>query len=196
MSGKILLLNGPSSCGKSTLAQALQASLPLPFWHYSTDHLAAANVLPWARIKSSEFPWSTLRQQFFAGFHRSIPALAAAGNHLIVEHIVETQAWMNRLLVLLADFDVFFIGIHCPLEELERRERQRGDRRIGETRADFKVTHTFGRYDFECSSLEAPDIMAAQIARAWAARGQPNAFATMLHQLQNDGRAVYPRCGH
>ena len=184
MSGKILLLNGASSCGKSTLAQALQRSLPLPVWHYSIDHLNAANVLPQARIESGEFPWPTLRQQFFDGFHRSIPALAGAGNHLIVEHIVETQAWMNRLLALLADFDVFFIGIHCPLQELERRERQRGDRRIGETRADFEVIHTFGRYDFECSSFEAPDIVAAQVASAWAARSHPSAFATMFRELQ------------
>jgi chloramphenicol 3-O-phosphotransferase len=28
--------------------------------------------------------------------------------------------------------DVFFVGVHCPLRELKRRERQRGDRRPGE----------------------------------------------------------------
>ena len=44
--GKIILLNGASSSGKSTLAQALQASLDEPSWHYSIDHLLAANVLP------------------------------------------------------------------------------------------------------------------------------------------------------
>jgi chloramphenicol 3-O phosphotransferase len=185
MSGKIILLNGASSSGKSTLAQALQAQLPLPFWHYSIDHLIAAKVLPGARIDSGEFPWANLRQQFFEGFHRSIPALAAAGNNLVVEHIVETEAWMHRLLHLLGGFDVFFVGVHCPLEELERRERLRGNRRIGEARADFAVTHTFGSYDFECSATNGVDRVAPQVTAAWVARGPSSAFVKMLHGLRD-----------
>jgi len=181
MPGKIILINGASSSGKSTLAQALQKQLPLPFWHYSIDHLIAAKVLPGARIDSGEFAWPTLRPAFFEGFHRSIPALAAAGNNLIVEHIVETQAWMDRLLNLLADLDVFFVGVHCPVEELERRERRRGNRRIGEARADFEVTHTFGSYDFECSSVEEVGLVAPRVTAAWVARARPSAFARMLH---------------
>ena len=94
MTGKVILLNGASSAGKSTLASALQQQLPLPFWHYSIDHLAFARVLPHA---SGEFPWPTQRQQFFQGFHRSVHAFAAAGNNLIVEHITETESWTVRL---------------------------------------------------------------------------------------------------
>jgi chloramphenicol 3-O phosphotransferase len=179
MPGNIILLNGASSSGKSTLAGALQSVLPLPFWHYSIDHLLEARVLPSARIKSGEFPWTGLRQQFFEGFHNSIPALAQAGNHLVVEHIVESRECMNRLLFLLADFDVFFVGLHCPLEELERRERERGNRRIGEAKADAEVTHTFGLYDHECSSTDSTTEMAARVAAAWAVRTSPSAFTRM-----------------
>lgn len=183
MPGKIILLNGASSSGNSTLARALQERLPLPFWHYSIDHLNAAKVLPRNRIDSGEFPWPSLRQPFFEGFHRSLPALAAGGNHLVVEHIVETKEWMHRLLRLLAGHDVFFVGVHCPLPELERRERLRGDRRIGEARADFEVTHTFGRYDHECSSVEPGDGVVARIIEAWMAREQPSAFDAMHREL-------------
>jgi hypothetical protein len=35
--------------------------------------------------------------RFFAGFHRCLPALAAAGNDLIVEHIIEFRAWRSDL---------------------------------------------------------------------------------------------------
>jgi chloramphenicol 3-O phosphotransferase len=55
MSGKIILLNGASSSGKSTLASALQNNLEEPFWHYSIDHLIAAKILPSARIKRGDF---------------------------------------------------------------------------------------------------------------------------------------------
>lgn len=181
MPGKIILLNGASSSGKSTLARALQAALPEPFWHFSIDHLLfAANVLPQQRIDSGEFPWRQLRPAFFEGFHRSIPAFAIAGNNLIVEHIVETQAWMERLLTLLETLDVFFVGLHCPLPELERRERHRGNRRIGDARADFMVTHAFGQYDFEVSSTDPTERNSEAVVKAWLIRQRPGAFEQML----------------
>ncbi len=54
-------------------------------------------------------------------------AFAVAGNDLIVEHVVEFQSWYDDCVRLLNDFDVFYVGIHCPIKELERREKMRGD---------------------------------------------------------------------
>ncbi len=177
--GKIILLNGASSAGKSSLARALQRQLDEPFWHWSIDHLLAAGVLPRERIASGEFGWATLRPAFFEGFHRSIPSLAAAGNNLIVEHIVETQAWMQRLVELLAPFDVFFVGVRCPLDELERRERERGDRRLGSAREDDATTHAFGEYDHEVETTVPTDELASRLLRAWCDRTRPGSFARM-----------------
>jgi chloramphenicol 3-O phosphotransferase len=177
--GKIILLNGASSSGKSTLARELQATLDIPFWHISIDHLRAAQVLPKTRIESGEFSWREMRPSFFEGFHRCLPALSGAGNNLIVEHIVETSDWMNRLLRLLAHLDVFFVGVHCSLSELERRERERGDRRIGEAKSDYETTHTFGIYDFEVNTTEPLDRNVEKIIFAWRARQRPSAFETM-----------------
>lgn len=186
MPGKIILLDGASRAGKSTLAAALQHRLPLPFRHHSIDHLRVASVLPWARIASGEIAWSLLRGPFFEGFHRSVAAFADAGNNLLLEHIVETEEWMLRQVRLLAGFDVFCVGIHCLLEELERRERQRGDRQHGEARADFAVVHTFGSYDFELPSTEDADAMAARVVAAWQARASPGAFTKMLRGGKSD----------
>jgi len=180
--GKIILLNGASSSGKSTLARGLQATLAEPFWHVSVDHLHAAGILPKARIKSREFPWPTLRPQFFDGFHRCLPVLAEAGNNLIVDHIVETEDWMRQLLDLLGRFDVFFVGLHCPLAELERRERERGDRRIGEARHDYETTHGFGIYDFEVDTTRPPDHNVDAVVTAWNDRQPPAAFAKMARR--------------
>jgi len=182
MSGKIILLNGASSSGKSTLANALQAQMAEPFWHISIDHLLAAGVLPQLRIDSGEFPWQQARPAFFDGFHRCIPALADAGNNLIVEHIVETEAWMRKLLNLLEHLDVFFVGVHCPLLELERRERARGDRRIGEARADFETAHTFVSYDFEVNTTVSVDSNVVELIAAWKSRTHPGSFARMAQQ--------------
>lgn len=183
MSGKIILLNGASSSGKSTLARRLQAALDEPFWHFSIDHLIAANVLPKKRVGGGEFSWQDLRSPFFEGFHRCIPALSEAGNNLIVEHIIETEVWMHRLLRLIGQLDVFFVGVHCPLPELERREFERGDRRIGEARADYETTHGFGEYDFEVASTLPNDQNVDALIAAWMSRKRPSAFERMAHRM-------------
>lgn len=51
-----------------------------PFWRDSIDHLLGAGSLPRARIDAGDFDWQHLRLPFFAGFHATLPALAAAGN--------------------------------------------------------------------------------------------------------------------
>mgnify|MGYP001171536321 CR=1 FL=1 len=189
MSGSVILLNGASSSGKSTIAHAAQSVLSKPFWHYSIDHLLEARVLPQVRIDSGEFPWSGLRPSFFEGFHRSIPALAQAGNNLLVEHIIETNEWMDRLLDLLAEHDVFFVGVHCPLAELECRELERGNRRIGEARADFAVAHMHCEYDLELDGTKPRELLGQELAAAWQGRGAHGALSRMVARRRAGGAA-------
>ena len=180
MNGKIILVNGASSSGKSTLCRALQASAEEPLWHFSIDHFRNSGVLPTQRIENGDFSWSEMRAAFFEGFHGCLPALAAAGNNLIVEHIIETNAWMRRLVRLLDSFDVFFVGLHCALSELERRELQRGDRRPGEARQDYSVVHTFCTYDIEIDTIQALEVNVNAVIKAWRSRTRPSAFDRMI----------------
>jgi len=177
--GKIILINGASSAGKSTLARSLQQKLPEPFWHWSFDHLRESNALPMARIRNGEVDWTRMRPAVFDGFHRSLPAFAKAGNNLIVDHIIEQEQWRADLVRLLAPFDVFFVGVHCPLPELERRERQRGDRRPGEARPDFHTVHRVTEYDFAIDATQPNEGNVAGLITAWQARRRPTAFERM-----------------
>jgi len=177
--GRIILVNGASSAGKTTLCRALQARIDAPFWHWSIDHFRTG-VLPWERVKSGEFAWPSLRPAFFDGFRRCLPALAGAGNNLIVEYIVETREWMSDLLHHLEPHDVFFVGVHCPLDELERRERARGDRRPGEARRDYETAHLHCTYDLEVDGTADVGANADAVLCAWRERRAPSAFRRML----------------
>ena len=177
--GKIILINGASSSGKSTLARQLQQTLPIPFWHFSFDHLRDSNALPMERVRSGEFDRSAMRPAVFDGFHRCLPVLAEAGNNLIVEHIVENEMWMSDLVKLLTGLDVFFVGVHCPLPELERRERERGNRRVGEARTDYQIVHGFAEYDLEIDSMQPCQTNVNTLVDAWECRQSPSAFERM-----------------
>jgi chloramphenicol 3-O phosphotransferase len=172
--GRIIFLNGASSSGKSTLAKALQDALDEPFLHVSSDHLVAAGVLPRRRDDGGPFDWwHQVRPRFFAGFHRCIQALAVAGNDLIVDHVIEFPAWRRDLAGLLAGLDVYLIGVHCGVEEIDRRERERANRRIGEGRTHVTIDgiHTFGPYDLEVDTTAGISReLVASILQAWRHR--------------------------
>ena len=164
--GRIIFLNGTSSAGKSTFAKALRLRLEPQFHYYASDQLADAGFRP--LDKDVGYRW---RQAFFDGFHRSIPAFANVGIDLLVEHIVEEQSWADDLKALLAPFDVFWVGAHAPTAEIERRERLRGNRQIGEGLYHLK-THSFCQYDIEIDTMQPLDHNVEKVVVAWKDRFQ------------------------
>lgn len=178
--GKIILLNGASSAGKSTLARAIRAQAEVPFWHISSDQFVESDMLAGRKAEGGPFAWTVQRPMFFQAFHRCLPAIASTGNNIVIDHVIEFDTWLRELVVLLAAYDVFFVGVRCPLAELERRERERGDRMLGEAHDHDLVVHTFGPYDLEIDSPAAtPEDHAAHILAAWQARATPSAFQRM-----------------
>ena len=173
--GKIILINGASSAGKSTLAAAVRDQLPETFLRFSFDLFIDSYALP--KVEKSE--WQRIRPAVFAGYHRCWPALAGAGNNLVIDHIIEEQEWRDDLLDLLTGFDVFCVGLHCSLEELERRELARGDRGAGDARRDFESVHKFMIYDLELNSEEALENNVRLLVNAWQKRARPSAFDKM-----------------
>lgn len=172
-SGKIIVLNGASSAGKSTPARAVQAEIDEPFLCFSLDFFFFRDeVLPRRFSEGGAFAWEQMRPQIFEGYFRCLPALLSAGNNLVVDYIIESQQQWDRLSELLRPFDLFLVGVHCPLEELERRERARGDRRAGDAARDLLSVHTFTSYDLEVDSRQPVAENAHQIVQGWRTRSR------------------------
>lgn len=165
--GRIIILNGTSSAGKSTLAKALRTAIGEPFCYYASDQLADAGFRADKRLAPRDE-----RARFFDGFHRSIGAFAEAGNDLLIEHIVEEAAWWSQLQTILRPFDVFWVGVHAPLAEIERRERERGNRSIGEAAYHLK-THDYCSYDVEVDTTLPQEEVLSTILEGWRNRSKP-----------------------
>lgn len=175
--GKLIFVHGASSSGKSTLARGIQAKISEPFWHISIDHLRDSGVLPTGRFKTGEFDWRASRQKFFDGFHNSLAAYAAAGNNLVLEHILDGEGWFDSLAELFEPFDVFFVGVHCPLALLIEREEARRDRPKGSAEQDFHTIHAGKTYDVEVHTDREAAANVDLVLAAWAHRGDPEASA-------------------
>jgi chloramphenicol 3-O phosphotransferase len=188
--GTILLLNGTSSAGKSSIARALQVQLEIPALHVGIDHFLS--MLPGAYVGEGPpftpqvldgFRWvqppanaaargiairaGPFGQQLIAGFHRAVAALAATGLNLIVDEVLLEPHWLLDWLAVLAGYPTLFVGVYCPLVETERRERARGDQTVGQARAQFSVVHAHGAYDVEVDTAQqSPAACARQIVQA------------------------------
>ncbi len=178
--GTIILINGPSSSGKSTLALAVQQQFDIPFIRFSFDLFLDTHALPMEQIRQGRFAWDAIRPCVFTGLHQCVQALATAGNHLIFDHIIESQTWLDHLLQTLAGLDVFFVGLHCSVPELERRERQRGGRGSGDARRDVQTVHRFTTYDLELNAENAVEANATRVIEAWKHRTRPSAMDNMI----------------
>jgi chloramphenicol 3-O phosphotransferase len=181
--GKVIIINGPSSSGKTTLALALQKQFDIPFIRFSFDLFLDHKAFPLDQIRDGRFSWDLMRPAVFRGIHQCLPALATAGNNIIFDHIIETKPWLHNLISLISDLDVFFVGLHCSLAELERREVQRGDRRTGEARQDFETVHSITSYDLELNCENTLDDNVAMLIQRWKERERPSALDRILEEI-------------
>ena len=182
--GKIIIINGPSSSGKTTLALALQKQLDIPFIRFSFDLFLDHKAFPMEGIRNGTFSWEAMRPSVFRGLHQCLPALATAGNNILFDHIIETREWLHHLISLVSELDVFFVGLHCSLPELERREIERGNRRTGEARQDFESVHSITSYDLELDSENLLEDNVARLIQAWKGRKRPSALDRMIEEMK------------
>ncbi len=153
--GKIIILNGTSSSGKTSLLKALQKMLAEPYLEAGIDKfiwmLPSRYLDPplWDEVLGLAREAGPLGHLLASGMHRSLAELSRAGLNVLADHVLVEPSWVRECADLLADLPASLIGIRCPLEVLEQRERDRRDRTLGQARAQFERIHAHGIYDFE-----------------------------------------------
>ncbi|MEU9737399.1 AAA family ATPase [Streptomyces sp. NPDC048002] len=183
--GRIIFLNGTSSSGKSSVARELLDVLDDGvFFHLAVD---AFNAMRSKRELGAQELDAALRRTRM-GFHRSIAAMAGAGNDIVVDHVLSEPWRLLDCLTVLRPEDVLFVGMHCPLDELTRREQARGDRPAGLAAHQYDLVHRHGDYDLECdTSTASPRECAQQIKDFLPHRPSPTAFTRLRQRYLADG---------
>jgi chloramphenicol 3-O phosphotransferase len=181
MTARIVLLNGPGSVGKSSIAKALQRIASPPMLHVAMD--AFLEMLPPGTFGDPEFyrfettiedghrvtavKAGPVMDRLLRGMRRSVAAMAADGLDVVVDDVF----WGDELAdyrALLAPFDFHAVSLVAPLEVLEERERARGDRDLGLARWQFGRIAAGPAFDLTIdTSRGAPDECAALIKRTF-----------------------------
>lgn len=180
MSARIVILNGVGSVGKGSTAKALQAIASVPFLHVSMDTFF--DMLPEGMIGhpdgvvfeaaaregelSVAIRTGPVMKRAMRGMRHAIAAMARQGNDLIVDDVMLGRGEGQEYRDLLASFEIRFVGLFAPLDVLEARERQRGDRLIGLARWQFDRVHDGVSYDLEIDTSTASPIDCARRIKA------------------------------
>ena len=174
----IILLNGVGSVGKSSIAKALQTITGEPFLHVEMD--AFLNMMPerfwdhrdgltFETVQQDGKPAVVIKsgpvaERTFRGMRHAIAAMARQGNNLIVDDVM-LEDEMTEYAALLSDFTLYVVGVFAPLEVLEARERQRGDRLIGLARWQYDRAHRGKRYDLKLDTSTATPMDCAELIK-------------------------------
>lgn len=174
--GVVSFLNGTTCSGKSTIAKALQATLDGVWIRMGIDdfNLKLRDAIADGR---ADLEMAAVHQRLVRGFHRAVAGYASAGNNVIVDHVLGEHWRLDDCLTVFSGLRVTFVGVHCPLPELERREKERSNRRAGSAARQFPLVHAHGLYDVEVNSDEkSPAACARHIAGRLVDEATPTAF--------------------
>lgn len=185
--GTIILLNGTSSSGKTSIVKALQDVLEEPFLDAGIDRFIW--MLPrryldrplWDEVLGLAKEAGSVGHRLMSGMHQCIAALSRAGNNVVADHVLVEQRWLEECTRLFSELPALFVGVRCPLEVLEQREAARADRTLGQARAQYNLVHAHGIYDLEVDTSKSdPEACALQIKRRLEQGGTPHAFQRLL----------------
>ncbi|MEV7344217.1 AAA family ATPase [Streptomyces sp. NPDC093544] len=179
--GTVILLNGTSSSGKSSIARELLDVLDGTWFHMPVD--AFHSMRGGSEIADEDLQAEIDRTA--KGFHRSVAGMAAGGNNLVVDHPLSRRWRLLDLLGLLVPEDTVLVGVRCPLPELERRESERGDRQPGLAAMQYGEVHSHELHDLDVdTSLHNPRECALRVRDFLADRPRPTAFETLRRTLR------------
>jgi chloramphenicol 3-O phosphotransferase len=173
----VIVLNGGSSSGKSSIAACLQAQLDGTWLALGVDDLIRAlshgpldttaggtleitpegSVVAGDAFRTAELAW-----------YEGLAALARTGTGLIVDEVfLGGGASQDRLRAAFWDLSVLWVGVRCDAAVAEARELQRGDRNIGQARDQAERVHEGVHYDIVVDTDEVAPSDSARVIVAW-----------------------------
>ena len=197
----VILLNGCSSAGKTTLAVALQNQLKEPYQHVALDQFrdgmpgrvrglnspagdpgaSGLNVVP-GKLNGewvTHIQFGDYGERVLAAMRRTVASLTELGCNVIVDDLLFERAYLDDYVQVLDPNKTWFIGVKCSLDVVHQREALRPGRFPGTAVSHYEQVHAHGAaydLDVDTSDAKATDLSYAIIARL---QRPPKAFQAL-----------------
>jgi chloramphenicol 3-O-phosphotransferase len=174
--GTVIILNGPSASGKSSIQKEFQHLMMPTLWIKSgidnlfdqpmpdinpenLDVWQSPNPIRWIEIGSNAegHPLITLftgqeGEKVAYGMNSAIAAYAQAGCNIIVDYIAYKKEWIDDLQQKLKNIKTYWVKVATALPVLEEREVARGTSPKGHARSHYDFVYWDIKYDLEVNS--------------------------------------------
>ena len=160
---QVIVLNGTSSAGKTSIGRCLQSMLSTPWLLLGIDDLTRAvpdkgiddgtllHISGTGRVEIGP-AWRSLETSWYGG----IATMAASGTGVIVDEVfLDGRAGQERLRTALSGLEVLWVGVTCDLDIAREREAQRPDRVAGQADSQASVVHEGVEYDLVVDTSRA-----------------------------------------
>jgi chloramphenicol 3-O phosphotransferase len=201
--GTLIIVNGGSSAGKTSLAKAFQDLMLPKTWLLLGIDIFWLSLPPreldLERVERAYYSWDVhneggkeyfritpgpLLDRTMFGRYRAIAQFLELGMNVIADDVIWKREWLLDALRVFEPYRVFFVGVFVSDDEGARRETARGDRHPGWDRGSARFAHHDAIYDLRIdTTFESPAQAAADLRRALESGLNPGAFAEMRRKF-------------
>jgi chloramphenicol 3-O phosphotransferase len=201
--GKVIILVGGSSAGKTSLAKAVQDRLAGTWCLMGIDLFWLSlppKQLDLGRVEPQYYRWETetregkeyfrivpgpILDELMYGRYYAIQAYLDRGFNIIADEVLWKKEWLQECRKALAGYDIVFVHVYCDDAEGERRETLRGDRHSGWNRGSAYYSKlNLDTYGAEIDTTNnSPDECAQKLVESLSKIGWESAASSVIAQV-------------
>ncbi len=155
MKKQIILLNGPSSSGKSILAKELQKLIS----EKNNEKYEVISIDDFLKMNTKDKIYEDDVFEISNDLCKKVLEILKTSSGAIIDHVITSERIFNQLKEMLCTYQIHLVHITCPLEILKKREFERKNRCDGSAEASYEYLFPKEGYDLtlDTHSLSTSD---------------------------------------
>ena len=164
MQKRIILLNGPSSSGKSTLSKTLQGLLAAKQY----GRYEIISIDDFMKIGEDETIYEDDVFEISGEMCEKALEILQDASGVIVDHVITSPRIFDQFCEMLQNYSIYKVRVTCPLPVLIQREIARKNRCIGSAESSYTYLFPQDGYDLVVDTHEnSSEACAAEICQAF-----------------------------
>jgi chloramphenicol 3-O phosphotransferase len=147
----VIVVNGSSSSGRTSLVNQFCSSVSETYQKTHIDEYI--EMLPsgvWERCAGTDEGWIEIGKRY----NEYLSSLANRYDRIIADSFYKSKSAIDHLYSVIDRKRLYFVVLYCEIDELERRETKRGNRKRGLARSQYGAVYSIEDYDLWIDSTE------------------------------------------